>query len=74
VRAGDGARLRGAAHTLKGMAGFFAAPAATEAALELERLGERGEVNGADAALATLIRELDRVHEILAGLSAGEGN
>jgi PAS domain S-box-containing protein len=71
VSAGDAARLRGAAHTLKGMAGFFAAPAATEAALALEEMGDRNEVAGADEALAALVRELDRVHEVLAVVCAG---
>jgi signal transduction histidine kinase/CheY-like chemotaxis protein/HPt (histidine-containing phosphotransfer) domain-containing protein len=65
VGSGDAARLREAAHTLKGMTGFFAATAATEAALELEQLGERGEVGRAADTLAVLARELDRVHEAL---------
>jgi PAS domain S-box-containing protein len=70
VRTGDAARLRDAAHTLKGMAGFFAAPAATEAALALEEMGDRSELGGADAALATLAGEVERVHEVLAVVCA----
>jgi signal transduction histidine kinase/CheY-like chemotaxis protein/HPt (histidine-containing phosphotransfer) domain-containing protein len=73
LAAGDGPRLRNAAHTLKGMVGFFAAPAATTAARQLEQMSEAGTLAGADETLATLVREIDRVQEVLTGV-CGTGN
>jgi signal transduction histidine kinase/CheY-like chemotaxis protein len=67
---GDAAGLREAAHTLKGMVGFFAAPAATVAARRLEQLGEQGQLDGSEEVLATLVREIERVQEVLAGVCA----
>jgi signal transduction histidine kinase/FixJ family two-component response regulator/HPt (histidine-containing phosphotransfer) domain-containing protein len=70
LRQGDGPRLRVAAHTLKGMVGFFAAPAATAAARRLEQFGERDQVAGADEALAEMVREIERVQEVLGTVCA----
>jgi HPt (histidine-containing phosphotransfer) domain-containing protein len=65
LRQGDPTRLRNAAHTLKGMVGFFDAPGATAAARHLEELGEEGRLAGADETLASLVREIERVQEVL---------
>ncbi len=59
-----------AAHTLKGVVGFFQVPTATEAARELEKLGRRGDLAAARDALAGLEGEIDRIH---AGLAALDG-
>ena len=63
--AGDGAKARRLAHTLKGAAGMIEAPALHAAALALENALRDGE-SGADAllarvdaALAAVVRELD---------------
>ncbi len=58
IRAGDAVRLRAAAHALKGAVSNFAAARATEAALQLQRLGESGELVRAGAALQRLEGEL----------------
>ena len=55
---GDARALRGAAHTLKGAVSNFGADAAVEAAFELQKLGDRGEVARAPAALERLEAEL----------------
>jgi CheY-like chemotaxis protein len=65
LRQGDPTRLRNAAHTLKGMVSFFDAPGATAAARDLEEMGEEGKLAGADDTLATLVREIERVQEVL---------
>jgi len=50
-----------AAHTLKGAVSNFGALATAEAAFELEKLGRRRELTGADEGLAQLERELARL-------------
>jgi HPt (histidine-containing phosphotransfer) domain-containing protein len=52
--AGDSAGVGRAAHTLKGMASNFCAPAAEAAALEVERVGKAGDLAAAPAAVAAL--------------------
>jgi two-component system sensor histidine kinase/response regulator len=61
ARAGDGDRLARAAHTLKGMVGFFEAPAAVGAAMELDALGRSGRFATAPALIETLSRETRRI-------------
>jgi two-component system sensor histidine kinase/response regulator len=63
--------LRDAAHALKGAVSNFAAPAATEAALRLQQIGDRGEVTGARSASSFLEDELERVRKALLGLVPG---
>jgi|GEM_PF-1077562 len=53
--------LATAAHTLKGSVGYFEAPLAFAAALELERLGREERLAPAAEALERLTRELERV-------------
>jgi HPt (histidine-containing phosphotransfer) domain-containing protein len=55
---GDARALRGEAHALKGAVSNFAADAATEAALELQRIGDRGELDEAAPALERLEAEM----------------
>jgi PAS domain S-box-containing protein len=66
VRAGDGPRVQAAAHTVKGMVGFFGAASAVEVALRLEKAGERNELAGAGHAFAELACELEALGEALA--------
>ncbi len=66
LRAGDAPRVQQAAHTVKGMVAFFGARATVEAALRLERAGERGELVGASHAFAELARELEALAAALA--------
>ena len=77
VLASDARALRAAAHALKGAVSNFAAaeralaPAATEAAARLQRMGEGGEMSEAPSALAELERELAAVSTALDGLVRG---
>jgi CheY-like chemotaxis protein/HPt (histidine-containing phosphotransfer) domain-containing protein len=64
----DAAKLRLAAHTLKGAVGSFAASSAWEAAHRLETMGQRGDLTGAAEAIAALGTELDRLRPALAAL------
>ena len=66
LRESDAAALRSAAHAVKGAVSNFAAPAATEAALRLQRMGDTGHLAGAEGALDRLEREIGRVLEALA--------
>lgn len=61
VKARDGGALARAAHKLKGGLLTIGAAAASHAALELEKLGKSGDLSGADPALASLLREVDRL-------------
>jgi PAS domain S-box-containing protein len=70
VSGGDPAALRIAAHTLKGAVSNFAAPAATAAALRLQRMGEAGSLDDARDACVTLERELRRTGQALGDLLA----
>jgi CheY-like chemotaxis protein len=62
----DAPALRSAAHAVKGAVSNFAAPAATEAALRLQRMGDTGHLAGAEGALDRLEREIGRALEALA--------
>jgi len=59
VRESDAQALRSAAHALKGAVSNFAAPGATEAALRLQKMGEAGQLVGAEAALESLKGEIE---------------
>ena len=61
VTTGDAKTLEAAAHTLKGSVANFGAEPARTAAFALEQIGRSGNLNGAREALATLLREIDRV-------------
>ena len=57
--------LAAAAHGLKGTAHSVGGRAASGAALELEKLGKSGDLAGAEAALAKLEAEVDRLAPVL---------
>lgn len=65
VAAGDAARIRRVAHTLKGSAGNFGAVAAVAAADRLERLGRDGDLTAAAAALPPLEEALQQFQPAL---------
>jgi len=71
IRDSDAPALRSAAHAVKGAVSNFAAPAATEAAVRLQRMGDTGHLAGAEGALARLEREIGRVLEALADAAPG---
>jgi HPt (histidine-containing phosphotransfer) domain-containing protein len=70
VAARDAASLKRAAHTLKGAVDSIGGARAYRAALELERMGREGNLDGAEAALAELERELDALVPALRAFSA----
>ena len=69
IKGGDAAKVRAAAHTVKGMVGFFGATDAVEAAVRVEKAGEREELVGAAPLYAGLARELDALAAALAPFS-----
>jgi HPt (histidine-containing phosphotransfer) domain-containing protein len=69
VAQGDAARLRSAAHGLKGSVDNFAAAGAFEAALRLEMLGRSGILADVQEAWQTLEAEIDRLRPALADLA-----
>ena len=73
VAQGDARALRAAAHALKGAVANFAAPAATEAALELQKIGDAAEMEEAPAALERLVTELKAVRRELRRLVQTKG-
>jgi HPt (histidine-containing phosphotransfer) domain-containing protein len=64
----DGALLRTAAHTLKGMVAFFEAKAAVTTALQLETLGAQGQFAEAPALLANLSAEIDTIQRVFGAM------
>jgi CheY-like chemotaxis protein/HPt (histidine-containing phosphotransfer) domain-containing protein len=72
IRGSDAAALRAAAHALKGAVSNFAAPAATEAALRLQKMGEAGQLAGAGAGLERLEAEVEALLAGLAAVRAGD--
>jgi two-component system, sensor histidine kinase and response regulator len=68
LRTGDTARLRWAAHTLKGAAGTFGAERVCAEALRLETMGRGGRLAGATEACAALEEALRRFEPVLADL------
>lgn len=70
VERGDSKALEQVAHALKGAVGNFAATAAFEAALRLEEMGRAGDLTGAEAALARMEMEMERLTEALMALES----
>jgi two-component system sensor histidine kinase/response regulator len=64
----DSEALARAAHTLKGSLGYFEAPAASQAAFEMEKLGRAEKMEKARVALPRLEDEMQRVRDELGGL------
>jgi PAS domain S-box-containing protein len=72
VRERNAAKLKAAAHALKGSVDTFGAKSAFAAALRLEILGRSGTLDGAEMALATLEKEIDRLQPALAALATAK--
>jgi CheY-like chemotaxis protein len=68
---GSAPDLRAAAHALKGSVSNFAAPAATAAAAQLQRIGGSGDLGEAPAAFARLDQELALVRKHLSTIVSG---
>ena len=68
--AGDAVKLGRAAHTLKGAVDNCGGPRAYALALELEKMGREGRVDGAEDALGRLEREVSRLVTALRGFAA----
>lgn len=66
IAADDPAGLVTPAHSLKNWTGNFVAPAAFDAATELEAVGRTGSLATAGTALATLEREIERLSRAMA--------
>jgi CheY-like chemotaxis protein len=71
VGAADAKALRAAAHALKGAAANFAAAGVTDAALELQQIGDSGEMSEAPAALDRLEGELATLRRALTAIVRG---
>jgi two-component system, sensor histidine kinase and response regulator len=69
VRQKNAARIHAAAHALKGSVAIFGARAAVEAARELQRMGETGELAGAQTALEALESRLESARTEIATLA-----
>ncbi len=65
VESQDAVRVRRAGHSLKGSCGYFAVPEAYEAALQVERCGESGDLASAVTALEQLSQEIGRLRPAL---------
>jgi CheY-like chemotaxis protein/HPt (histidine-containing phosphotransfer) domain-containing protein len=69
VKAGDAHKVQTIAHALKGAVATFGAEAAFDAARDLETMGRRCDLGGAEAGLALLEREIPRLEAALAALT-----
>jgi CheY-like chemotaxis protein len=68
VETNDCKMVHRAGHTLKGMINFFDVPQISELAMHLEKMGAIGDCTQADAKLAALERDLDRLQVDLAAV------
>jgi len=73
VAGGDPHRLQLSAHALKGGVVTFAAGAAYEAALRMEKMGQAGDLSTAPEALAGLAQEVEHLRPALAALAEQAG-
>ncbi len=69
---GDATGVHRAAHTLKGSAALFGAKRLTQAALAIESMGGSGELEGIEAGLEHLQRELALFADALATITGSE--
>jgi HPt (histidine-containing phosphotransfer) domain-containing protein len=65
VSAANAARLRRAAHSLKGLAANFGAASVLGPALRLEEMGKLGQLEGAEQLISELQREIERLDQAL---------
>jgi CheY-like chemotaxis protein len=68
LAAGDGAAVAAAAHSLKGTVGLFAKAGAYDAAIELERVARRGELDQAGEVTERLTEEMKSLRRYLTAL------
>ncbi len=61
----NAARVKRAAHTLKGSVGYFSAPAAVVAAQRLERMGRDNDLTGVEEASRQLETEIEALRPVL---------
>ncbi len=66
VQQGDAAKLRRAAHTLKGAAAYYVAEPSVQAAFRLEMMGHEGNFTGAEEAIIALENEIEQLKLALA--------
>jgi len=71
VEKGDARGVEEAAHAIKGAVGNFGAPVVSAAALALEVMGRVGALMGANAGMARLEEEVERLQRNLARMGAG---
>ncbi len=72
IAKGDARALRAAAHTLKGAVSNFGAQGAVEAAFDLQKLGDSGQLDEAPSALERLEAEMKAVRSELRRLVQGK--
>jgi HPt (histidine-containing phosphotransfer) domain-containing protein len=65
IKKNDAAMIRQTAHTIKGAVSNFGAKPAFEAAFHLEKIGENGDLSGAENAFTALKVELERLEQEL---------
>ena len=65
IEAGQPRQLERAAHSLKGSVSNFGVTAATEAALDLERIGRHGQMGAAPAAFTVLLERFRELEPLL---------
>ena len=65
IAGGDPAALRVAAHTLKGSMRYFGASRVFDDAYQLEKMGQNGNLENAEAALTDLDEEMARLTPVL---------
>jgi HPt (histidine-containing phosphotransfer) domain-containing protein len=70
----DAPALNRAAHSLKGSVRIFAATAATDAALELEKMGAAGDLSGAEERWTTLSQQVELLKAALVERSGPQGS
>lgn len=68
----DAVRVGRAAHTIKGMVGFFGSARATESAVRLETLGKQGDLAEAPDVFAALEHEITRIQSVFGTLCGSE--
>ena len=70
----DGEALRRQAHSLRGCVGYFSAEAASKSALELELMGQSGQLAGAEGTYEALETQMGRLERTLLAVLEGEGS
>lgn len=69
IEAKDGSALHRAAHSLKGSVANFGAEKSVETAFQLEQMGTKNQLEGADDVFAVLKSEIEMVSDVLAKIA-----